>query len=596
MADPQQPPVAPANQSSPPAPPPVNESEVRKLGEELTWYSIGSDSNASDLTSSEILALLGDFGSEPPQSVLNLEDYRRLERDPKVAACLQIRTAAVTHRDCVVIPGGSEEVDLRAADFVREQLLANDGRSGLLDIFTPPMLAQSLLLGYSVSELMWERNSEGQAVIGEVMVRDIDRFEFRRPEKPVKGAFLHFRHHLHFDSKDTKQRDKPLPDRKFFVFTYGSRIGNPYGLGLGIKLWYPVFYKRTIYSHWNQYAQRYADPIPYMELDQGAMRDALNRSLTQSDLDESGEEADKLIKGLRRGTSAVLPSYMRPNFLEPSRSGTTSTYKELIEVYDTAISETILGNLNAGSSQGLSGAPAGNDEHIRAEIARADGEAFQTQVNSTIVKWLTELNFPGAKPPQIWRDFTPQEPLSDRAQRDSTLLQLGYRISPEAVAKIYGPDYIDTEAESSEAQSPLAAWMSSRNTNNDTNGSLGAEGVKEEGEATTEVAAEVATEDTTEDATTGDGTDATDTEAIAPTAEGEVGTTDVTDSGSEFAEPDDFSGMTIEEMADLVSVAPAVLFAEYENGAIDALEFGVSPRDAGLRRVRRWVADRVNEV
>jgi hypothetical protein len=48
-------------------------------------------------------------------------------------------------------------------------------------------------------------------------------------------------------------------------------------------------------------------------------------------------------------------------------------------------------------------------------------------------------------------------------------------------------------------------------------------------------------------------------------------------------------------MADLVGVKKSLLFSEYEAGAIEALEFGVSPREAGLARVRRRVAELVNE-
>jgi hypothetical protein len=278
---------------------------------------------------------------------------------------------------------------------------------------------------------------------------------------------------------------------------------------------------------------------------------------------------------------------MEPRFLEANRGATIEVYRGLISSYDESISEIVLGNVSAGASQGFSGAPSENDETVRMEIARADAESFHGQLNNTLCQWLTELNFPGAKPPRIWRDFTLIEPLSDRAQRDSTLLQLGYRISPEAVAKIYGPDYIDTEAEAAGAQSPLAAWMSSRNTNNDTDGSLTADGVAEETDAATE---DVPIEDAPAEETTEETTD----EPIEDVPPDEA-TEATTEEEPTFAEPDDFLGMTIEGMADLVGVKKSLLFSEYEAGAIEALEFGVSPREAGLARVRRRMAELVNE-
>jgi hypothetical protein len=555
-----------------PAAPTLTDAELKKLGTELTWLTASnSGGDTSELTSPEMLALLEDFDSEPTADNLNLEQYRKLERDSKVAACLQIRTSAVVNRDCVIVPGGTGDLDLKAVEFCREQLLANDGRSGLLDRFTPPMLFQGLLLGFSVAEVLWKKNEQGQIVIDDVAVRDIDRFEFRRPDVPTKGAFLHYRHHLYFDGADTNQSKLPLPDRRFFCFSFGSRIGNPYGLGLGVKLWWLVFNKRRAQKFWQEYANRFADPVPYMSIDQERIG-----TTEQSKLDELVTQAKKFVDGLRRGTTAALPNWMEPRFLEANRGATIEVYRGLISSYDESISEIVLGNVSAGASQGFSGAPSENDETVRMEIARADAESFHGQLNNTLCQWLTELNFPGAKPPRIWRDFTLIEPLSDRAQRDSTLLQLGYRISPEAVAKIYGPDYIDTEAEAAGAQSPLAAWMSSRNTNNDTDGSLTADGVAEETDAPAEETTEETTDEPIEDVPPDEATEATTEEE--PT----------------FAEPDDFLGMTIEGMADLVGVKKSLLFSEYEAGAIEALEFGVSPREAGLARVRRRVAELVN--
>lgn len=566
-----------------PAAPAITDAELKKLGTELTWLTASnSGGDTSELTSPEMLALLEDFDSEPTADNLNLEQYRKLERDSKVAACLQIRTAAVVNRDCVIVPGGPSELDLKAVDFCREQLLANDGRSGLLDRFTPPMLFQGLLLGYSVAEVLWKKNEQGQVVIDDVAVRDIDRFEFRRPDVPTKGAFLHYRHHLYFDGADTNQSKQPLPDRRFFCFSFGSRIGNPYGLGLGVKIWWLVFNKRRAQKFWQEYANRFADPVPYMTINQERIG-----TTDQSKLDELVGQAKKFVDGLRRGTTAALPDWMEPKFLEANRGATIEVYRGLIDSYDKAISEIILGNVGAGAAQGFSGAPSENDETVRMEIARADAEAFHGQLNNTLCQWLAELNFPGAKAPRIWRDFTFVEPLSDRAQRDSTLLQLGYRISPEAVAKIYGPDYIDTEAEAAGAQSPLAAWMSSRNTNNDTDGSLTADGVAEDtGETPTEPTEEESPP--TDEPIEGDmTTEETPEEPIDEPTE------PATDEPT-FAEPDDFRGMTIDDMAALVDVTRSALFAEYEAGAIDALEFGVSPREAGFARVRRLVADMVN--
>jgi phage gp29-like protein len=48
-----------------------------------------------------------------------------------------------------------------------------------------------------------------------------------------------------------------LPDRKFIVHRFGAKDGSPYGLGLGNKLFWPVFFKRQDIGFWLTFADKF---------------------------------------------------------------------------------------------------------------------------------------------------------------------------------------------------------------------------------------------------------------------------------------------------------------------------------------------------
>jgi len=52
---------------------------------------------------------------------------------------------------------------------------------------------------------------------------------------------------------------EPVPDRKFICFTYGS-TDNPYGKGLGQKLWGPVWFKKHGIKFWVLFCEKFGSP------------------------------------------------------------------------------------------------------------------------------------------------------------------------------------------------------------------------------------------------------------------------------------------------------------------------------------------------
>lgn len=405
---------------------------------------IEEDPNAllfDSIPQQETRFLLDRIESNPPLSTdHDLEQYLRLERDHRVHSCLQIRTAAVVNRPCRVIPGGDRPIDIEATEFVKSQLLGNEQapQSGLLDRFTQPLYANGILLGFSVGELMWRREN-GMTVLDDVLVRDSRSFVFRRLPNTPDDAAKHLGHELRFKSYNDPHLGVRLPDKKFFVWTFGSKQGNPYGVGLGAKLWWLVKLKRDSLKYWITYADKFGSPTAY-----GRIEDT--EDYTAEELREIERRLLSFTGAIRRGTHGVLPKGTSLHLLESIRQGNVS-YQNLTTYFDRAIAELILGTLQMGESQGLSGAPAANDEQARIEIVRSDADIFHSFLNATVVKWLTELNFPEARPPQIWRDFEENEDRQQLVERHKILFDIGYRLKPEAVARIYGDDFEPIESD-----------------------------------------------------------------------------------------------------------------------------------------------------
>lgn len=58
-----------------------------------------------------------------------------------------------------------------------------------------------------------------------------------------------------------------------------------------------------------------------------------------------------------------------------------------------------------------------------------------------LLRWLTEINLPGAQPPMVWRKPSEQPDLAAEAKLDETLTRVGYEPTEERVMKVFGPGY-----------------------------------------------------------------------------------------------------------------------------------------------------------
>lgn len=388
-------------------------TEIATIGRDITMPVFGGVMRITDDT---LLSRGGGRG---------LLIYDDIERDCHAYAVLQKRKMAVIAREWSVQPASNNRADLRAADLVREQLSNLAG-----DVPDDEVLAQvtgfdavclnmldAILKGFSVGEIMWQ-TSGPEIVASEIRARDQRRFAFMPGTRGYK---------LTLKTWENLLPGVPVPPRKFIVHSFGSKNGNPYGLGLGNRLFWPTYFKRQDITFWLTFVDKFAAPTGIGKYPAGATPDDQAKLLGA-------------LSALASESGVIIPDGMAIDLLEAARSGSIDSYEKLARYMDEQISEAVLGetlstNLRGGGS--LAAAKVHND--VRLELVQADSDLLCSTLNSTLVRWICLLNCPGATPPKVWRDCTAPDDLKTKAERDGILSKdVGVEFTTTYLQREYG--------------------------------------------------------------------------------------------------------------------------------------------------------------
>ena len=218
---------------------------------------------------------------------------------------------------------------------------------------------------------------------------------------------------------------EPVPDRKFIIFTYGDS-DNPYGRGLGQRLWWPVWFKKNGVKFWLVFLEKFGMPTVKGKYPSGT----------------TPEQQQKLmdaIEAIQSDTGIKIPDSMDIEFLEASRAGTV-THEQLCEYMDRQISKAVLGQ--TASTEGTPG-KLGNEKtqgDVRQEIIEADADLLDACLNETLIKWIVDYNFPGvASYPKIMTYAAAKPDLKEQSEIDKTLVvDIGLPVSTAYFYETYG--------------------------------------------------------------------------------------------------------------------------------------------------------------
>lgn len=371
---------------------------------ELAKPTIGISANASAYAS--VLApddtiLTGKAGG-------NYQIYKEVLRDDQCSSTFAQRRLSVVCREWMVEPASESAEDKAAAEFIKAQLAALDW-----DDITDQML-YARWYGHAVAECMWGR-AENRVTLEAIKVRDRGRFAYDE-----NGSLYLL----------TQARYELMPERKFWTINTGAdHHDSPYGLGLAHFCYWPVFFKRNGIRFWLVFLEKFGMPTAKGTIPAGMLEDVAFR-----------QKALEALKAIASETAVLVPEGMEVELLEAARSG-TGTYDTMTEAMDAAIAKLTVGQ--TASSQGTPG-KLGNDQlqsDVRDDIVKADADLVCGSFNRQVVAWLTEWNFPGAKPPRVWRVIEPPDDLNQRATRDKDIYALGFEPTEEYITETYGPGW-----------------------------------------------------------------------------------------------------------------------------------------------------------
>lgn len=335
---------------------------------------------------------------------IGLKIYDEVERDPHTGAVLQARAMSVISKKWDVIAASKTNYDKDIAVFVKEKL--NDMNFGQMR----QELLKAILYGFYIGEVIWKIS--GDAIIPERV----------RAKHPRRFVFTTDRE-LKLITNDNFEGEA-LPDKKFIRFTYGSS-DNPYGVGLGQKLWWPVWFKKNSIKFWMIFVDKFGSPTPVGKYPPGTTVE-----LQQKLLDA--------IDAIQNESGIKIPDTMQIEFLEASRSG-KATHQELCEYMDKQISKAVLGQ--TATTEGTPGKLGGDDaqNETRQDIVKADAILLDECLNNSIVKWIVNYNFSNiTEYPKIYTIVEKGTDFKALSERDRILVKdVGLPISKEYFYQTY---------------------------------------------------------------------------------------------------------------------------------------------------------------
>ncbi len=351
--------------------------------------------------------------------------YDEIYRDPHAFAVLQKRKLEVISREWMVQEASNSRIDRKAADLVREQL------KPMIDGLTGGLMG-AILRGFAVGEIVWASNGAGWG-FEKIAVKKQRRFRFDLDSN------------LHILTREAMVDGIPAPERKFIVHRYSIEDDDddPYGVGIGAVLYWPAWFKRQALAHWLRSNEKHATPTVQAQY-QGAYDKGRQ------------DEIGLALRTMANDTALIVPENVTVGLLEAKNGGGSADHETINRYLDELMSEAVLGETLTTNS-GQRGARSLGEVHndVRLAIAKADADLVSQTLNRTAVRWLVEINYPGAALPQVWRDFSENEDLDAKAKRDQIIYQMGYRPkSVEYINETYGGDWIEAKPAAPAAADP----------------------------------------------------------------------------------------------------------------------------------------------
>lgn len=336
----------------------------------------------------------------------NIELYRDLKRDGKVHSCLRKFIGAIVGREWTVEP--IKDSDKASAETVTKILKGFNFDQVCRDLLDAEMM------GYSVSEIVWTV-CDSMIVPKRIIKRRQRRFVYVDPGEN-KGP------ELRLLTSENMLTGVELPPKKFIVHRCNPEDDNPYGTGLGLQLYWPVFFKRKGIISWNKLNDRFGAPTPW------------GRYPRNASLKEKATLFDAL-KAISNDGVVMTPEGMQLDLLESKLTGSITTQQALCQYMDDWIAEVITGQ-ETRDAAGRTGAAANERSTVKLDGAQASSDLLSDTLNQTLIAWICEYNGLGAC--RVYRDISEEEDKMAESETDKNVAEMGFELEETAVRAKYG--------------------------------------------------------------------------------------------------------------------------------------------------------------
>ena len=339
-----------------------------------------------------------------------VELYRDLKRDGKVFDGLQKRQLALIGKEWQVEPR-TKGTDKGTADAA---IVTGILKACSFDKLCAELL-EALLSGFSISEIVWSVQ-DGLVVPARVIKRAQRRFKYRQQDENLPPW-------LHLLTRENMLTGVPVPPRKFIVHRVNPEDDNPYGTGLGLQLFWPVFFKRKGIVAWNKLCDRFGAPTPHGKYPRNAGPK------------EKGTLADAL-RAMSNDGYLITPEGMEIELLESKLSGNVTTQQALCEYMDDWIGAVLTGQEARSSGGGALAAASKERQSVRQDLIQADSDLLSETLNETLLAWICEYN--GLEPCQVYRQIKEEEDTKVLAETDKIISEMGFELDEDTVRARYG--------------------------------------------------------------------------------------------------------------------------------------------------------------
>ncbi|WP_295377196.1 DUF935 family protein [uncultured Pseudacidovorax sp.] len=334
--------------------------------------------------------------------------YLDLIRDGAVFKGMQKRVHALISRPWQVEP--VEQSAKGTAD--AEQVTAILKRLKFDQVCRRLMLA--LLCGWSVGEVIWTVR-DGYVAPGRIAARALRRFVFVQDEGDDQPQ-------LRLLTREAMLKGVPVPDRKFIVHRVNDLDDNPYGTGLGLQLFWAVYFKRLGLVGWNRHLDKFGSPTIWGRYPRNA----------------GPKEKASLFDGLKRFRSDGVVTTPEGSLVEllKAADGNGATHQQLCEYLDDWIGSVLTGQEPRAGGGGALAAASKERMDVSLDITQADSDLLSDTLNDGLIAWICDIN--GFEPCHVYRQIKEEEDLKAAAETDKTVSEMGFELSVDAVRAKYG--------------------------------------------------------------------------------------------------------------------------------------------------------------